>query len=561
MTSFFAQLSFMHVVDHQQHGLSGGPSASTEEAKSSSITDEFAFRFEVDSKTSFSEAASTPPKSKQKRFQSDLWTIRESPETVYTVAYIQMDDEMGEDGGIPVPELQPATPGVTIIEMSEEDSPQQELLQLQELSESNVEEAISHDLDLNPKDLTVSDLPENDDDVPKDLTLPPELAKENEECKEENDAVSASSEQDLKSLNERADRLCQELKRLNIEEQQSSTEDSFQNLKILENENQDEVEETKDFKEIMRQYSDFIIIMRSDDDEEEKEIQETVDTNEKKTLIEISKPEDDDNDDETINNALMVEENKTAPNIDDSVKSTKEDADLQKEVVHDAATTTVEQSNDQVETKETKTEMECVELLTDLETPEGNENKIEEQGEKNNSEDEEQKTCQSKNNEDVAELEFQEALEKLENFKPKRPRLPTSQFPDLSVEGETMARTKSNGSLHYWRMPFRHELFDRERRLSDDDPLVTYNEHFFLYVGISRKYLAIFQPLFLFFSDAERVISWYLRSNPNEDAFRFAPSGDIYSYFQRRPPFPVKLASLPLVHDMKKALGGPSWKL
>ena len=34
--------------------------------------------------------------------------------------------------------------------------------------------------------------------------------------------------------------------------------------------------------------------------------------------------------------------------------------------------------------------------------------------------------------------------------------------------------------------------------------------------------------------ESEAAISWYIRGRANEDAFRFAPSGDIYSYFQRR---------------------------
>ena len=62
---------------------------------------------------------------------------------------------------------------------------------------------------------------------------------------------------------------------------------------------------------------------------------------------------------------------------------------------------------------------------------------------------------------------FEETLERLRNFKPKRPVEPSSQFPDLSVEGETMARLKSHGSCHYWRMPFRHELFAKEMQNND----------------------------------------------------------------------------------------------
>merc|ERR1711971_1311461 len=40
------------------------------------------------------------------------------------------------------------------------------------------------------------------------------------------------------------------------------------------------------------------------------------------------------------------------------------------------------------------------------------------------------------------DLSIQQTLDQLRNFKPKRPVLPSSQFPDLSVEGETIARMK-----------------------------------------------------------------------------------------------------------------------
>ena len=39
---------------------------------------------------------------------------------------------------------------------------------------------------------------------------------------------------------------------------------------------------------------------------------------------------------------------------------------------------------------------------------------------------------------------------------------------------------------------------------------------------------------FCVYRESEAAISWYIRGRANEDAFRFAPSGDIYSYFQRR---------------------------
>ena len=59
----------------------------------------------------------------KKRFQSELRTIRESPEIVYTVSYIDMDqvaDEI-EQEGIIVPEPEPATPGVTVVEIAQDD--------------------------------------------------------------------------------------------------------------------------------------------------------------------------------------------------------------------------------------------------------------------------------------------------------------------------------------------------------------------------------------------------------------------------------------------------------
>ena len=58
------------------------------------------------------------------------------------------------------------------------------------------------------------------------------------------------------------------------------------------------------------------------------------------------------------------------------------------------------------------------------------------------------------------------------------------------------------------------------------------------------------------------MVSWYLRCDPNQDAFRFTPSGDIYAYFERRPPPPIaRFSSSPLNYQMTKAMGGPSRKL
>ena len=122
----------MLVVDHQYTGLDrpSGPSSSVCTApvdmhesgsgvgRGQDITNlDSVAENQVDKAP---EAKATTQKSSvtgnvvKKRFQSDLRTIRESPETVYTVSYIDMDqvaDEI-EQEGIIVPEPEPATPGM-----------------------------------------------------------------------------------------------------------------------------------------------------------------------------------------------------------------------------------------------------------------------------------------------------------------------------------------------------------------------------------------------------------------------------------------------------------------
>ena len=65
---------------------------------------------------------------------------------------------------------------------------------------------------------------------------------------------------DLRRLNERADKLCQGLKELNTQAQTEAEQEGEQN---------------EEFKEIMRQYSDFIIIIRSDETGSEETIDHT----------------------------------------------------------------------------------------------------------------------------------------------------------------------------------------------------------------------------------------------------------------------------------------------
>ena len=65
-----------------------------------------------------------------------------------------------------------------------------------------------------------------------------------------NDEGQEDISADLRLLNERADILSKELKQLNLEDTTAISEEDPVN------------EDTEDFKEIMRQYSDFIIIIR-----------------------------------------------------------------------------------------------------------------------------------------------------------------------------------------------------------------------------------------------------------------------------------------------------------
>ena len=70
-----------------------------------------------------SNQISSASSSKKRRFhRPDLRTIRESPETIYTVSYIDMDEaaEAIEKEGIIVPEPELATPGMTVLEIAQE---------------------------------------------------------------------------------------------------------------------------------------------------------------------------------------------------------------------------------------------------------------------------------------------------------------------------------------------------------------------------------------------------------------------------------------------------------
>ena len=77
----------------------------------------------AEAKSNQISSASSSSSSKKRRFhRPDLRTIRESPETIYTVSYIDMDEaaEAIEKEGIIVPEPELATPGVTVLEVAQD---------------------------------------------------------------------------------------------------------------------------------------------------------------------------------------------------------------------------------------------------------------------------------------------------------------------------------------------------------------------------------------------------------------------------------------------------------
>ena len=354
------------------------------------------------------------------RFQLDLRTIRESPETVYTVSYMETteDHEEGDEAAVLVPPVEPAVPGVSIIELSE-----------------------------------------------------------------------SSEEEDLRRLNERADKLSKELKELNNQAQADALKDS------IENDDADPSTPVGDFKEIMRQYSDFIIIIQSDETGTEETIEHA--TTDLSTLlteeVETEKEVVDDDDLERKNDHKVLEveqitqeESPTMTEFlpkpeemsQDQVTKTDDDNDKKKTI----ATEKVEAEAGDQETK-TDDDKKAVgteikeEEAEDQETKTGDgddkkavgteieEGEAEVQKTKTDNGDGKKKAIRTEK-EEVEVEENQEELEsllhQLEHFKPQRPQVPQPQFPDLDLEGETSLRQKCHGQGHFWRMPFRHQLFGQQ---------------------------------------------------------------------------------------------------
>ena len=432
--------------------------------------------------SSLSEAAELFVKAVPKnKFQTDLRTIRESPETVYTVRYIvDMEDN---DEGIPIPEAEPAVPNVVIVEIEDEDG-------------------------------------KNEDDS-KDVEKSEDALQE----KSSGDGI-----QDLKVLNERADRLSKELKQLNIETNQDMV---------------DAEEQSVEFKEIMRQYSDFIIIIESDekgnevlvdgplpssedqlDQVTEKDalkaegsVDEVIDTLSEAAKVEnkieeeaisedITKEKTDPSDlsksDDVVARNTEVKESIITPESDNA--EAKSDISItSKEHIEEDSKTNISEDTIVSETiEETDNKPLIIESVKDCEKINKKEEAIEDslkvQDEapiqspdvKNAKEineslndtasysidavdeitDDVKEPDDAKTNsndiEEIDELTAEEALEKLRRLKSKRSEgriLPM--FPDLSIEGEKLSRARSNGSYHYWQFPFRHQLFEQMMR---EDP-------------------------------------------------------------------------------------------
>ena len=418
------------------------------------------------------EAAAT--KNLKKRYRPDLRTIRESPERIYIVTYFDMngDNEVIEEHGVLVPEPVPAIPGVTILEIEEE------VPDLNNEEDLEAENEVANDV----IDVKFEEAVEEQPPVEKDVVI-----------------KEATGVVDLKKMNERADRLCQELKLLNSEDDKKSAEA--------------EDAQDNEVKEIMRQYSDFIIILSGDegngdetpiglealpqDDEVFLSSNTDEDDNEKseKKSDEVAKSQHVD--EAEINPEKVIQslddEERNGENIGENFLDENESKLNQQDTDADAGNTNPEKLSEinhpvevpeiiidtatnenegepeiSVESANIKEVEDMSKTTESIEIADAHENDI---VENDSIKDDDQKvTTENDTSETVKasetvlddeekDLTFEELLEKLQNFKPKRPRKPTSQFPDLSVEGEAQARLKSYGAGHYWRMPFRHGLF------------------------------------------------------------------------------------------------------
>ena len=121
------------------------------------------------------------------RFQLDLRTIRESPETVYTVSYMETTSTAAgelDEGAVLVPPVEPAVPGVSIVELSGSESGEEDL-DLRRLNERA--DKLSKELkELNSQALKDN---ENDDNSVSDIN-----DKESDEEEDDESSIEEDSE-------------------------------------------------------------------------------------------------------------------------------------------------------------------------------------------------------------------------------------------------------------------------------------------------------------------------------------------------------------------------------
>jgi hypothetical protein len=364
----------------------------------------------------------------KKRFQTDLRTIRESPETVYSVSYFDTDME---EVGLPVPDTQ-----------------------------SSVDNSIKVDIE--------------------------EVLVDNE-----GNIMAAEGDGVLRHLNERADKLSQELKEL--------TKDAEGN------EGGDQDDQSEDFKEIMRQYSDFIIIIRSDESGNAETIDHTditalvqeadSDPRQKQSnavdITELTQEEKDaaiapiyepvtvsDEQNQCHNEdiqpdlskeeeSVIEEEVKEPLKVDDNKEAADNSSEVQDVSTEESISAKVEEKEPLIDENASEAHAAALqeeEAVSGLDPPD----EAPENGHKTPPPDSEAKATEhglAKPTDEPAKLDplaVDEALEMIRNFKPKRPQEPTPQFPDLCLAGEKSVRARTNGSSQYWRMPFRQKLFADE---------------------------------------------------------------------------------------------------
>ncbi len=529
---------------------------------------------------------------KKRKFLTDLRTIRESPEIVYTVTFV---DAMERHEELPIPQVAPAVENaskVVIEEIfigAEDDSNQPEDMQQKDCPLIKEEDPADESRDATVQEpdpgTDIIDQPAHHPDASTDDIIPD---TEMDEVMEKGGQVGETENvNDLKILNARADKLSEELKLLN---KAAAAEESTKP--------EDEVEEqAADFKEIMRQYSDFIIIVRSDEAGNEETIDHTdlealdvptdiivtpseiVDVKDSPEAPEGTDPDISKTDEGVTNDAsekiddgdvpssefasacVPTVENELnelsnaedAPNNAPELKDQSQDVDdnetvlepdqsvIEKEVVeienadsgaytsskdadksNAAGDASVEETHISKSAEDNCQTMAPSQMPADKTVPPSDkaerklmENTITTMASDNSSDGSIFARCKPENTspsvvpaqksdgkkddclppkaetraEDIAiaeesvnlstpsstkenkitkeeqdalDNEINEALQAIKNFKPKRPRTDSAQFPDLEVAVEKSIRSRNYGALNYWRMPFRHNLFQEE---------------------------------------------------------------------------------------------------